>query len=105
MANSNGYSDKSLFPNNEDGRCLICGFVGDTARHEIYPGPNRQISKKLGAWISVCPACHTRIHKEINGEYLWLKEAAQRLLELKMGHWGYMQWIGRNYLEEKEWMD
>lgn len=101
---SNGYNN-SLFPNNEDGRCIICGYVGDTARHEIFHGPNRQISKRLGTWISVCPACHSRIHQGDNTEYLWLKEAAQRLAELKIGHRRFMELIGRNYLEPEEWME
>lgn len=100
----NGYNT-SIFPGNEDGTCLICKRVGDTARHEIFHGPNRQISKRLGAWISVCPACHSKIHAGDNTEYRWLKEAAQRLLEIEMGHWGYMAWIGRNYLEEDEWIE
>lgn len=99
----NNYN-KSLFPQNEDGTCFICKRVGETARHEIFHGPNRQISKRLGAWISVCPGCHAQIHQEDNGKYRYLKEDAQRLLEKEIGHWGYMAWIGRNYLEECEWV-
>lgn len=104
MADRNGYFP-SIFPLNEDGTCLICKRVGDTARHEIFHGPNRQISKRLGAWISVCPACHSKIHAGDNTEYLWLKESAQRLLEIKIGHREYMRRIGRNYLDQEEWVE
>lgn len=100
----NGYND-SLFRDNEDGRCIICGRIGDTARHEIFHGPNRQNSKRLGAWVSVCPDCHRRIHAGDNSDYLWLKQDAQRLLEKEMGYFGYMAWLGRNYLDPCEWVD
>ena len=72
----NGYG-KSLFPGNEDGTCYICGYVGDTARHEIIHGSRRTYAKRFGLWISVCPRCHTLIHQGDNGDYLYLKSEAQ----------------------------
>ena len=74
---SNGYN-KSLF-DTEDGECYICGFVGDTARHEvIYGTGNRAQSKKYGLWVALCPRCHQRVHAN-QKEYEWLKEKAYNL--------------------------
>ena len=105
MADRNGYN-KSLFET-EDGVCYMCGYHGDTARHEILHGANRQNSKKYGLWINVCPRCHREIHANDNGEYIYLKEAAQALFETtlklqgktkKQAHSEYMAVFGRNYL-------
>ncbi len=79
MANKNGYNP-SLFET-EDGTCYLCGTVTDTARHEVFHGPNRQNSKAHGMWLCLCPECHRKVHREDNGEYLFLKEAAQELWE------------------------
>lgn len=94
----NGYR-KSLF-NTEDGVCYNCGLVGDTARHEILHGANRSISKKTGLWIAVCPRCHTLIHQEDNGKYLYLKEKAQEkyMHEYNVSIDEFRILFGRNYL-------
>ena len=94
----NGYSE-SLF-DTTDGTCYLCGFVGDTARHEIFHGANRKLSKAFGLWIAVCPICHTRIHQEDNGEYLWLKEEGQERYEnyYNIDHEEFRILFGRNYL-------
>ena len=94
----NGYG-KSLFPT-EDGKCYVCGFVGDTARHEILHGANRSISKRFGLWIAVCPRCHANIHAEDNGSYLYLKEEAEErfLREYNKDVADFIAIFGRNYL-------
>lgn len=94
----NGYS-KSLF-DTEDGTCYICGFQGDTARHEVLHGPSRQLSKRTGLWLAVCPRCHMAIHAEDNGKYLYLKEKAQELFEneYNVDHDEFIRLFGRNYL-------
>ena len=64
---SNGYNTSLL--GSEDGKCWLCGEVGDTARHEIFRGTNRANSKKYGLWVAVCPRCHKRLHtKEYQDE-------------------------------------
>lgn len=75
----NGYNP-SLFET-EDGTCYLCGYVGDTARHEIWHGPNRERAKQDGLWLALCPRCHGKVHAEDNGKYKFLKEAAQALWE------------------------
>lgn len=98
----NGYND-SLFET-EDGTCYLCGYVGDTARHEILHGPNRTNSKRYGCWICLCPKCHIEVHREDNGKYLFLKEAAEQLFinthaaeDDALKKW--MAVFGRNYIK------
>ena len=50
-----------------------------------------------GLWINVCPECHRKIHAN-QLDYLWLKEAAQRLYEAEYGHDDWMWRYGKNYL-------
>ena len=76
----------------------MCRRYVDTARHEIFHGPNRAISKKYGMWIDVCPRCHVEIHKSDNINYRSLKEEAQRKFEMRWGHKRFMDLIMRNYL-------
>lgn len=94
----NGYG-KSLF-DTEDGVCYICGYNGDTARHEILHGANRSNSKKFGLWISVCPRCHRGIHAEDNGTFLYLKEEAEErfIREYNVTIEEFRVLFGRNYL-------
>ena len=94
----NGYG-KSLF-DTEDGTCINCGYVGDTARHEIIHGPHRKLAKKFGLWIAVCPRCHSLIHADENGEYLHYKEEAQArfMNEYNVTTNDFIKLFGANYL-------
>lgn len=100
MADRNGYN-KSLL---ETEGCFICRRKIETARHEIFGGPNRQISKALGMWTTLCPVCHRTLH-EHPADFVWLKAEAQRRFEKEFGHERFMAVFGRNYLEEDEWTD
>ena len=51
----NGFKEK---PNR---RCWYTGQLG-AERHEIFGGPNRQISIDLGFQVDVCREIHTRLH-------------------------------------------
>ena len=92
----NGYRT-SLF-DTEDGRCYVCKTYRETARHEVLFGPNRQLSKRYGLWINVCPGCHDRVHKASNEDYLYLKEKAQRLFEKEYPDDSFLAIFGRNYI-------
>ena len=92
----NGYND-SLFVT-EHGKCYICHRHIDTARHEVLHGPNRQLSKKYGLWINVCPSCHTRVHAEDNGRYRYLKELAQIKFEVVYPEKDFLTIFGRRYI-------
>ena len=101
MPDRNGYNPSRF--TTEAGECFVCWRHTDTARHEIMQGIcNRRLSKEDGLWINVCPECHRKIHAQPL-QYLWLKEAAQRLYEAEYGHDDWMWRYGKNYLEEKQW--
>lgn len=57
----NGYINEPLL-DTESGVCYICGFHGDCAVHEIYPGASRATSKRIGAYVWLCPKCHNLVH-------------------------------------------
>lgn len=92
----NGYRT-SLFNTNEE-ECYNCGCGGQLARHEVLHGANRNNSKRYGLWIYVCPSCHSEIHKEDNGKYLFLKSTAQRLFNQEYPDKDFVTIFGRNYL-------
>lgn len=94
--------NKSIL-NTEQGKCFVCGSSTETARHEVFYGTaNRKISKKLGLWINICPACHNKVHSDCELD-LMLKKLAQmeylkthditEFMDIKSG-------IGKNYLDE-----
>lgn len=95
---SNGYAP-SLFDTVED-ECYICGRGCRCARHEILYGSNRELSKRYGLWIYVCPDCHQNgpeaIHKEPK-KYDWLKREAQEHFERENPTKDFITIFGRNY--------
>lgn len=93
---SNGYAPSLMV----DGECFICGSRGDLARHEAFGGPNRQKSKALGLWATVCPRCHDMCHADPSGTGLLIKRKAQALA---MSHYDwsecdFIREMGRSYL-------
>lgn len=58
----NGYAP-SIVQDDTDERCFICFANGSSDplnRHEIFGGPFRSKSKRLGLWVSLC---HDRCHQ------------------------------------------
>ena len=103
----NGYAPSIL--QDDDSYCLIClGNVYNDPlnRHEVFGGPFREKSKRLGLW---CCLCHSRHHQHgpesvhQNAETaLQLKKLAQHTAMEKYG-WSAKDFIrefGKNYLEE-----
>jgi len=58
----NGWKDKA------GRRCYYCGTL-HAERHEVYGGPNRQISIDLGFQIDLCSSCHRAWHSQ--SDELW----------------------------------
>ena len=92
---SNGYMHPNLF-GSEDGECYICKTVGPTARHEIFGASNRQKSKRLGEWISVCPRCHEMAHRDSTLRRKLQQEGQRRYQEVYGDD--FLAIWGRNYL-------
>lgn len=65
---SNGYN-KSLF-NTVKETCWYCHQRpphGQGIRHEVFYGVrNRDISKKVGTWLYLCPRCHVWVHTGVH---------------------------------------
>mgnify|MGYP007022354743 CR=1 FL=1 len=84
--------------------CAMCfRFVPKLQRHEVFHndmgGKLRAKSKKYGLWLSVCPACHARIHTSPK-ENADLKARAQRMAMKQYG-WTLEDWrreFGKSYL-------
>ena len=106
----NGYAPSIVQPD-ADESCWLCGVtVGKLDRHEIFFGPYREKSKRLGLWATLChESCHlgygpfgseaVHAHRPTD---LRLKQAAQRAAMMQYG-WDTKTFIaqfGRNYLEE-----
>jgi len=96
----NGYAE-SIFPLAED-YCVLCTRRGTMVRHEVYHGPLRDKSKRLGCWVHLCPECHYKLHNVES----WMDKALKREMQ-KEAMW-YYKWdvrrfrseFGKNYLEE-----
>jgi hypothetical protein len=98
----NGYAP-SIVPGHSEFACWVCGCNGrgKMDRHEIFYGPNRQKSKRLGLWVHLCHSeCHLNgVHKSglLDKE---LKAEGQRCAMRKYG-WTterFIQEIGKSYV-------
>ena len=98
----NGYA-QSILPEHDEMSCWWCGANGrgKMDRHEVFGGPYRQKSKRLGLWVHLC---HDQCH--LNGVHLklWmakhLKAEAQKCAMKEYG-WTEEEFIrefGKNYL-------
>ena len=96
---ANGYAPSLM--DTSPGECWLCTKKRETARHEVFHGPYRTKSKRLGAWLDLCPECHARIHEGGRLERQ-VKAVAQEVLQSSLG-WTTERFInefGKNYREE-----
>ena len=64
----------------EQDRCYICGRRDRKLdRHEVWHGPYREKSKRLGCWVQLCDICHDKLHHKGGGLDDELKEKMQRI--------------------------
>lgn len=92
-------------------RCYCCGrregrgFLERLERHEPWGAANRQKSKALGLWVTVCRECHEEAHRDARAGRE-LRADAQRAAMLRYG-WSRAEWIrrfGKSELGEAECM-
>lgn len=90
--------------NTSKGSCYLCGSIGPTENHHIFPGvPNRKNSEKYGLKVYLCPYCH-RLSKEAvhNNKKSMLKVKRDGQKAFEQIHGDRQQFInifGKNYLE------
>lgn len=98
MADRNGYNESIM--QTDHTRCFRCGATtGKLDRHEIYGASNRQKSKRLGLWVTLCRDCHNDAHG-YNSVMIALKQAGQ-VAAMQTYGWTteeFIKEIGRNYL-------
>lgn len=97
----NGYNP-SIIERVSDCRCFMCGIRSGVKldRHEVFHGANREKSKRLGLWVTLCHGHHMMLHHESASSDLKLKKIGQ---EAAMRHYGwtteeFIKQIGKNYL-------
>lgn len=54
--------------------CYYCG-TRSAERHEIFQGPNRQISIAMGFQVDLCPNCHRAWHAQ--KDEVWIRRKAE----------------------------
>lgn len=93
---------KSLFENQDDTTCYVCGSNQYIQRHECFYGrAYRDKSKQYGLWVNLCMKCHDQVHfGKDHSLDLELKREAQRRFEQKHGHTKFMQIFDKNRLED-----
>lgn len=92
---SNGYAKPLL--DTQNGECYLSPYVGDTARHEIYGGADRQTSKATGMWVYLSPKFHELAHTNEKTAEL-LHQVGQQEFEKIHSHEEFITLFGKNYL-------
>lgn len=93
----NGY-EKSVLQT-KDGECYLCGKLGPTERHEVFPAAMRDKSKRTGAWVALCPYCHRMApwSPHQSEKYrMQLQQEAQRAV-MKARKWTLSDWMREFY--------
>lgn len=97
MTDRSGYNPSIL--STEPGRDYITNYEGETCRHEVYYGPNRQMSKREGFWVNLLPEVHTKLHLKPDCNYdRYLKKICQREYEKKHSREEFRILVGKSYL-------
>lgn len=94
---SNGYAPSLL----RTECCFWCKRAScDIVRHEIYHGPNRNLSKRYGLWVNLCTDCHYLVHNSDGKMDAILKDIGERAA-IKYYGWTKDRFItifGKNYI-------
>jgi hypothetical protein len=98
---SNGYNE-SIMDTDPGHDFITKNEVLETVRHEVYFGPLRPVSKRLGFWVYLSPKSHRMVHSgaRVDGRSLdlLLKMQCQRVYERTHSRDEFMKITGRNYL-------
>lgn len=97
---------KCIMPEDQKGRCYICGSNRGIHRHHIFFGnKNKKWSERYGLTVHLCLKCHkespTSVHK-CQETSLILEQMGQRAFERTYGdRKKFREIFGENYLEEE----
>ena len=69
------------------GECYLCGYEGETVRHEVFYGTGtRALSKRYGLWVNICVRCHAEVHADPEGEKAVTLDTDARAAFIAKGH-------------------
>lgn len=90
----------SIFDNQNDSECIVCGSNQYVQRHEIFYGrAYRNKSKQYGTWVNLCMGCHDQVHfAKDHSLDVKLKQEAQIKFEQLHGHDKFMEVFNKNRL-------
>ena len=90
----------SLFADQDDIYCYICGSTMYVQRHELFFGrAYREKSKEYGLWLNLCSSCHDKVHfgKDHSLDEKLKKEGQKRFEEI-FSHEKFMEVFDKNRL-------
>lgn len=88
----NGYAPSII--QRDHSRCFICGSYEGLQRHEPFNGANREQSKELGMWVTLCRFCHNMCHSEPREYGQAMKRETQSIAMRRYG-WDRQEWRER----------
>ena len=69
------------------GECYLCGYEGETVRHEVFGGNGpRALSKRYGLWVNLCVRCHAEVHADPESEKAVTLDTDARAAFIAAGH-------------------
>lgn len=105
----NGYAPSIMQDTVFEPFCYLCGANGaldKLDRHEIFGGPYREKSKRLGLWVLLCHNdCHIfgplAAHNNASTALQLKQEAQRRAMEAyRWSTEDFIREFGKNYLED-----
>lgn len=98
----NGYAP-SIIPLHDENMCYLCGRNGNGKmdRHEVFGGPYRAKSKRLGLWVYLChDSCHLNgVHKDASiANELKAEAQGHAMSEYGMNEYYFIREFGKSYL-------
>ena len=90
----------SLFADQNDIYCYVCGSTLYVTRHEIFFGrAYREKSKQYGLWLNLCMSCHDKVHfGKSHALDEKLKKEGQKRFEEIFNHEKFMEEFDKNRL-------
>lgn len=77
--------------------CIECGRPASEEHHVLF-GRNRKNADDYGLTVSMCRACHSRLHDRDEELAMKYRKLGQLAFEYRYSHEEYMQIFGRSYV-------
>lgn len=86
----------------DEAACYRCGSF-PVEFHHCLTGAKKSTAERIGAWVWLCPKCHSWAHSTADGvKYLReLKAECQSHFEMDRSRFEWMTLVHRNYLGDE----